>query len=207
MPNRCGCSPSSCAAQGAQCATIDDGCGHALNCGECPSGQLCGIESVNRCTDCGTPGKSCCAGTVCITGYCHETMCYENPWSTEEFGDGAGCGDIGVEHVAPAFLLRTTVHGRPNAVARRYCIHTSCPGAKAFETTDSPYPLDATGVHVVELTNPPIPDCQFENLGTWECWFEVDGKLSNHGAGAVYNSLCAEIATCDLAKQFCPPGG
>jgi len=208
VQNRCGCSPSgSCAALGAECGTIGDGCGSTLDCGTCPGEQKCGAEAANRCSDCGVPGRSCCGGTQCSIGYCYQGSCYEQPWSTQEYSEGAACADIGVAHLPPAFLLRITVHGRPNATARRYCIHASCPGATAFETTDSPYMLDATGVYAAVIENSPVADCAFANLGTWDCWFEVDGQLSNHDGGTLFNSLCSETATCELGKQTCPPGG
>ena len=35
------CSPTSCQAQGLQCGTASDGCGNALACGACPTGQMC----------------------------------------------------------------------------------------------------------------------------------------------------------------------
>jgi hypothetical protein len=48
VPGQCGspdagqgCQPTSCAAQGIQCGTASDGCGNALVCGNCPSGQQC----------------------------------------------------------------------------------------------------------------------------------------------------------------------
>jgi hypothetical protein len=35
------CQPTSCAAQGYACGPLYDGCGTTLNCGTCPSGQVC----------------------------------------------------------------------------------------------------------------------------------------------------------------------
>jgi hypothetical protein len=38
----CGCSPTSCAAQGANCDQIADGCGGTLYCGACSGTETCG---------------------------------------------------------------------------------------------------------------------------------------------------------------------
>ena len=47
------CTPTTCAAQGATCGTISDGCGGTLNCGTCPAGQTCGGGGVaNVCGAC-----------------------------------------------------------------------------------------------------------------------------------------------------------
>ncbi len=35
------CSPTTCSAQGRTCGALADGCGGVLNCGVCPSGQIC----------------------------------------------------------------------------------------------------------------------------------------------------------------------
>jgi hypothetical protein len=41
-PNQCGCTPTTCAAAGAICGTIPDGCGGSLDCGTCAAPQTCG---------------------------------------------------------------------------------------------------------------------------------------------------------------------
>ena len=52
------CTATSCAAQGANCGIIGDGCGGVLNCGSCPSGQSCGASGIpNVC------GAACSAST------------------------------------------------------------------------------------------------------------------------------------------------
>src|SRR5207247_9053579 len=46
-PNVCGCTPSvKCADKGAECGSIDDGCGGALACGTCTADQSC---TANKC--------------------------------------------------------------------------------------------------------------------------------------------------------------
>jgi len=48
------CTPTTCTAAGAQCGFISDGCGNALDCGVCPSGEECGFN--NLANKCGTDG-------------------------------------------------------------------------------------------------------------------------------------------------------
>lgn len=48
------CTPTTCTAAGAQCGFISDGCGNALDCGSCPSGEVCGFN--NNANKCGTDG-------------------------------------------------------------------------------------------------------------------------------------------------------
>ncbi|HEY4059565.1 MAG TPA: hypothetical protein VGM39_23260, partial [Kofleriaceae bacterium] len=43
------CIPTTCAAQGAECGIVDDGCGHSLTCGSCTGGEACGAMSPNKC--------------------------------------------------------------------------------------------------------------------------------------------------------------
>ncbi len=40
------CTPTTCAAQGKNCGSINDGCGTTLNCGTCGSGQTCSAANV-----------------------------------------------------------------------------------------------------------------------------------------------------------------
>jgi hypothetical protein len=86
------CIPTTCAAQGASCGTIPDGCGGTLDCGGCTSPNVCGAGGTpNACgacptaeTDCsgacsntssdngncGTCGNVCTEGTDCQDGAC-----------------------------------------------------------------------------------------------------------------------------------------
>jgi hypothetical protein len=61
------CTPTSCAAQGANCGTIPDGCGGTLSCGTCAPPETCGgggAANVCGCmpTSCAAQGKNC--GTI-----------------------------------------------------------------------------------------------------------------------------------------------
>ena len=62
------CRPTTCAALGAACGSINDGCGATLICGECPAGQAC---ADNKCSAAPKKqlGESCALPTdVCDTG-------------------------------------------------------------------------------------------------------------------------------------------
>jgi len=83
------CVPKTCASLGYACGTISDGCGNALNCGNCATGYSC---SSNQCVancvpktcaslnyNCGTASNgcggtlncgSCASGQICSSGQC-----------------------------------------------------------------------------------------------------------------------------------------
>ncbi|AKJ03807.1 trypsin domain protein [Archangium gephyra] len=76
------CEPATCAASGAVCGSISDGCGGTLNCGTCPGGQIC--SASNTCevcvpTTCESQGRVCgstsdgCGGTL-ECGTCADGM-------------------------------------------------------------------------------------------------------------------------------------
>jgi hypothetical protein len=46
VANQCGCTPSTCAAQGAECGIIDNGCGGSLDCGGCTAPEVCGAANL-----------------------------------------------------------------------------------------------------------------------------------------------------------------
>jgi hypothetical protein len=62
------CKPTTCEALGLNCGFVGNGCGEAMDCGQCPEGQLCGGEVANVClapppcnaaTGCGELGWEC----------------------------------------------------------------------------------------------------------------------------------------------------
>jgi hypothetical protein len=59
------CTPRTCAAAGAQCGVVSDGCnGLTPSCGTCPAGQTCGGGGV----------ANVCAGPACTSGLCLQQM-------------------------------------------------------------------------------------------------------------------------------------
>ncbi len=70
------CTPRTCADQAIQCGPASDGCGEALDCGTCPSGQYCGG---------GGPGK-CGTSSNCTPQTCKDQGIQCGP-------AGDGCGD------------------------------------------------------------------------------------------------------------------
>lgn len=84
------CTPTTCAAQGANCGTISDGCGGMLVCGSCTGVDTCGgggTPNVCGCTDdgmtCSTNGQVCglainnCGQTISC-GSCPGRCCFDS---------------------------------------------------------------------------------------------------------------------------------
>ncbi len=63
----CGCTATTCAAEGKDCGQIDDGCGVMLDCGSCGGSTPICINNV--CTAC-TSHDQCGAGKICNAGSC-----------------------------------------------------------------------------------------------------------------------------------------
>jgi uncharacterized protein (TIGR03382 family) len=74
----CGCTPTTCAAQGKNCGTIADSCGATLDCGTCDGGvcgaggtsNVCGCQPATCVTlqkDCGTVSDGCGGMLTCGT--------------------------------------------------------------------------------------------------------------------------------------------
>lgn len=55
------CTPKTCAAQGAECGDIPDGCGGVLDCGACDASLFCGGDGPNKC-----------GSTPCVPRTCKE---------------------------------------------------------------------------------------------------------------------------------------
>ncbi len=105
------CLPVGCESQGAECGTLDDGCGELLFCGDCASGEQCSVERKCVCTplscaaqgaDCGLiddacgstvncggcpPGKVCNAQHACI---CEPVSCADQGAECGLVADGCG---------------------------------------------------------------------------------------------------------------------
>jgi hypothetical protein len=106
------CTPTTCAAQGAVCGTINNWCGGTLTCGPgCNAGDLCGAVAPNQCChpatcaslgdNCGTVsngcggtlncGGSCAAGSACVSNKCVVcATCASAGQSCGTLNDGCG---------------------------------------------------------------------------------------------------------------------
>lgn len=61
------CTPRTCASAGAECGTLDDGCGARIECGACAAHQTCGLERPNACGGECTTDAHCARGSFCDT--------------------------------------------------------------------------------------------------------------------------------------------
>ncbi|HEY6878175.1 MAG TPA: hypothetical protein VI299_09150, partial [Polyangiales bacterium] len=120
-PNKCGstsCQPVTCDVPGSAtgetyCGTIADQCGALLNCGSCPTGQVCGATTPNRCgpgssctprnctqagAGCGLVGDGC--GGVLNCGTCNSPQTCGGAGVSNQCGNGQGgcnkltCGNV-----------------------------------------------------------------------------------------------------------------
>jgi hypothetical protein len=100
------CVPTTCAAQGATCGSVPDGCYGTLQCGECGPGQVCSGNQCVACqpTTCAAQGATCgslgdgCGGTLqcgeCAPGLvCSHSQCVDCVQTTCA-AQGATCGSI-----------------------------------------------------------------------------------------------------------------
>jgi hypothetical protein len=62
-PPASNCSPRTCAEQGLTCGPTSDGCGNALDCGSCPTGETCGGGGTAGV--CGAPDGGACVPQTC----------------------------------------------------------------------------------------------------------------------------------------------
>jgi Lamin Tail Domain len=106
-----GCVATTCAAENAECGSIDDGCGNTLDCGTCTAPDTCGSDNTCSCTattcedagaNCGTIDDGCGATLDCGECTLPETcggggtnLCGEEPCTATTCEDeNAECGSI-----------------------------------------------------------------------------------------------------------------
>jgi hypothetical protein len=119
-PNKCGtgdagqCTPTTCAALGADCGPVSDGCGGLLQCGTCASGQACGVNQPNVC---GTK--------VPDGGLCKPETCADQGLSCGQAGDGCGgtldCGSCTAPQTCGG-------GGTPGQCGAPACVPLTCAG-------------------------------------------------------------------------------
>ena len=124
------CTPSTCAAQNANCGPIGDGCGNVLQCGSCTLPESCGGAGVpSKCGDgTGAGGVPCLDPLVsCNTG--------SGPVCANLHSDSNNCGGCGT--VCPPGLTCVTGACTPqcigtvacNAAAGEVCVGDHCANA------------------------------------------------------------------------------
>ena len=109
LPSTGPCRPLSCAAAGAECGTISDGCGGTLVCGTCQGPETCGVGGPNKCgcspatcsslgANCGQKLDGCGSVLTCSGGPTSDTACANNHSCVEKATScasaGASCGQI-----------------------------------------------------------------------------------------------------------------
>src|SRR6185436_8433867 len=89
--NKCGCTPTTCAASGANCGMVPDGCGGMIDCKTCASPAVCG--GCGKIIDCGNPcqpPRSCGGGGMEHKCGCKSTTCAMQGKDCGMISDGCG---------------------------------------------------------------------------------------------------------------------
>jgi hypothetical protein len=102
------CTPTTCMAEGIQCGPSGNGCGGALDCGPCPTGETCGGGGVP--SICGAPS-------------CTPKTCASQGISCGPAGDGCG-GTLSCGTCTPP--LTCGGGGTPGACGTGMCTPTTC---------------------------------------------------------------------------------
>ena len=124
LPNPC--VPATCAAQGATCGSIPDGCGGTLDCGNCAAPDTCGGGETSNLCGC-TPTTCADQGAICgsIPDGCGDTLdcgtCSSTGQPLDPCGNGLpSCSDDSycAQGCTPD---NTMVAGVCNPVGREFC--------------------------------------------------------------------------------------
>jgi hypothetical protein len=84
------CVKSSCAARGFECGMNGDGCGGSTDCGNCPTGQSCGVGGFSKC---GNPSIAVDGGVACSPTSC-PTLGYDCGKTADGCGSLIDCGPV-----------------------------------------------------------------------------------------------------------------
>jgi len=211
VPNVCApadpnCVPKTCEqAGGRYCGVIGDGCGKALDCGECPAGESCSAVSANICgkagactrLTCNQPGGKYCGvigdgcGGVLDCGGCD---------------NGQTCAGDGVANVCGG-TPAGCVPGTCEVPGGRFCGKVGDGCGKALDCGDCPAGSGTTcgGAGVAGACGKaPIPNCTplaCQQPGGRYCGKVGDGCNGSQDCGA-----CPAGQTCGAAS-ICSSGG
>lgn len=148
-------------------------------------------------------GEQACASNE----YEFSGVCYPKPIVGVSNASGAACGNLGVSHGSPDYLVETTVTGRPGATIQMFNRQASC-GTGYEVATDSGGVIPASGVWVSTIESAASNDCSFGGLyGRWSKYVVVDGYTSNTRNFSFYNSQCSQVANCGQAFNYCEDDG
>jgi hypothetical protein len=136
-PGVCGCTPTTCTAQGKDCGTLGDGCGEDLDCGDCPlAGQPCSDNVCGACVE-NCAGKACGAdndcGGICANGSCPEDQTCGGGGTRGTPGVCGNCTidddcDDGVACTVDACTNGVCAHTPDHGFCRGTDIDTDCAG-------------------------------------------------------------------------------
>jgi hypothetical protein len=172
------------------------------------TGISCSVTDDSTCGG----GVCGCGGLVCGGGqYCRAGGCYDYPWFEPIGFPTPACVDA-ARGAEPGDLAGYILHGRPGAPVHKFNRHVSCGAGwvEAPETSGTPVFINGAGVFEVRIDTPgPLP-CDFDNLGLFEQYAEVDGlRVPAFGVieQTLYNSgasCSAGVQSCSAARTFCP---
>lgn len=182
---------------------------------DCPQGTFCengtcatepifGPPPPMLCyADCQCPSELYCANSPGSYGMCRL------PEITYRSSNFTSCGNTGVAHPSPDYLVRTAILGPPGARVRSFNRHVSC-GASAqwWEDTSQALTIGNDGKLVITYpTNAPFA-CDYPVLGRWQSYVVIDGMASPISTFTYSNSACSgSVSTCASAANYCPPSG
>jgi hypothetical protein len=198
MPIPVDCKPTMCAPTGARyCGKIGDGCGKALDCGDCPTGQTCGGTGLP-----GLCGDPSCKPLTCDAGggarYCGKIG--DGCGKTIDCGgcpSGQTCGGGGIASVCGAPIPDPCTPLKCDTGSGRYCGKIGDGCGKTLDCGDCPAGSGQTcgGSGVPSVCGAPIPmnctpiKCTTSN-GSY-C-----GKIGDGCGGSLDCGGCAAPLTC-----------
>lgn len=171
------------------------------------------VTQAIACTSnpCDCPWGTSCGGGVCLPlpGPWPPPLSCPPPYSGPPIieyssDDGSLCGNTGIAHPSPGFLIRERIYGQPGASVTKWNRHASCGGFWWQDPGFNGVTLGASGM--IEIHHPmSVPfACGGPEQGGWESIIYVNGAWSNIATFTYFNSGCAGFDTCGAAAASCP---
>jgi hypothetical protein len=205
-PKSMKCEPKSCDELGAECDTVADGCGKVQDCGDCDTGELCGIVEHNICT----PLDGLCK-PIPEDEACEDKQCGKVGDGCDDFYDCGSCdaGEVcGAEEAfqcaeamtgvdpnnCPSKISSCADDGKRCGIIGDGCGGTIDCNAELGECPTGTY----CGIVTPYQCDAAKPDCtpaaSCEELG-WECGLAVDECGEVHDCAAEGRS-CGALEIC-----------